>query len=265
MSLLSRIFSRYKNNTPAAVDKAPSEQAVPLSYFPYLSLVKGFQLFTDLYSHKRDLPADCADIKRLAHIYKAQDNLVADHLMDTENTKVSDLCEYLRDDGSLLSYIEYSHRHDPENKNERPSQWASLMIAQLHQPEPGRILIDTQFVVSGFTTSVEGRSDLYFAPQVVLSRIHQNEMDQLVIPEDTSALIQSMAYGNQAFLQLIAGLPLDKLANQTWFESRRMDEAFDIFTELRGRTRQNIQQDITKLLDPSHELDRSKFGEFAPS
>jgi len=44
-----------------------------------------------------------------------------------------------------------------------------------------------------------------------------------------------------------------------------MDEAFDIFTELRGRTRQNIQQDITKLLDPSHELDRSKFGEFAPS
>ncbi|OIN86663.1 MAG: hypothetical protein AUJ12_05130 [Alphaproteobacteria bacterium CG1_02_46_17] len=266
MSILSKIFSRYKdNNAPSAVAHPPEQEETFSYLFPYLYVVKGFQLFTDLYYHDRDVSLDSESIKMLSSIYKAQDSLVADHLTDAGNTEVSDLCEYFRDDGAFLSYIEYSHIDDPENKNERPSQWSSLMIARLEQPNPQQIHIDTQFVLSGFTTPVAGRSDLHFAPQVVMSRVNEAGVDKLLVPSSDLDLIQSMAYGNQAFLQLVTGLPFDKHANQTWFEPRRFNEACQIFSSLTGRTRQNIQQDITKLLDPSNQLDRSKFGEFAPS
>jgi hypothetical protein len=206
----------------------------------YPSLMNMFQLLnTDIYFIRENVPADDQDVQSLAYLLKGASNPSAEHLEKGDNLlKVSLLSQHIREDGSCITYAEYTHT-DPDKGDE---DFVCLAISSLEHFE-GRA---PEFTVH-FSFSAQSQPDGdTFA--LIIDHILCLKDDKLMEYMGADHHIEfygSLAYANQAFLQLLIGQKIDCDVNQTWFKN--LDKASQVVTSIRNRTADSLAKKITQL------------------
>jgi hypothetical protein len=203
------------------------------------SLINMFQLLNqNIYSIRADVSADDDDVMSLAYMLGEAANPSSAHLgKSNDNLKVTMLSQCIRDDGSGITYVEYTHI-DPDKGNEN---FVCLVIYSLehHVGKPPEMSVHFSF--SG---SLKPDGDTF---AVVIDHMQclkdEAEMEYLgadSVPE----CLRSLAYANQAFLQLLMEQKLNCSLNSEWFQ--KPIKAGEVVSSIRQRTASSLAKTIER-------------------
>lgn len=249
MSLLRSLLAGFSaSSSPSTRPAKATNDTYGISY---MVLMKGFQLFNaEIFDITENPAPDNKNLTALISAYKSCNSLVEDHLSDRKNTTVITLNEHIREDGSFCVYIEYDNKFETE-KGQETIQWASLLMGITENAGTESARIESQVIITGYLNSGAENTESYFIPQDIRCLGELNGEPTYFAPETNFDLTGLFAYGNQAFLQLIAGIPLNKLENQKWAQiddHKTLEHAANICRRMRTRTGESLEDDLTALL-----------------
>ncbi|HNQ92447.1 MAG TPA: hypothetical protein PKI93_05895 [Alphaproteobacteria bacterium] len=217
----------------------------------YAILSKGFQIFNpDLYAIMPNPARDNIHLNTLIVAYDHNGSIVSKHLRDQANTTVTTLNQCARDDGAFCSYIEYNHRKKSERDAETAEQ-ASFLLGVIDTDDDGKLVIENHVAISGYISNDPRNKEAYFICEEIRCLGELNGKPTLFAPETNYDITGMFTYANQAFLQFVAGLFIDKNENQKWAQiddPKTLEQAADICRSMRARTVQSLEQDIDNII-----------------
>lgn len=244
-SLLSGFLG---SSNPSTRPAKPTKDMYGISY---MVLMKGFQLFNpEIFTITPDPSLDNPHLNAVIKVFNACDSLVEDHLTDTANTTVKTLNQCIRDDGAFCIYIEYDNRYDT-GKGQETIQWVSFLIGTTEDAETDTPKIEVQTVLTGYLSSGAEHAESYFIPQDIRCLGELDGEPTYFAPETNYNLTGLFAYANEAFIQFMAGLPIDKQTNQKWAQiddNKILEQAANMCRNMRLRTAQSLDQEVDDLI-----------------
>jgi|GEM_PF-5756929 len=218
-----------------------SPESIEIPAIRYASLISMFQLLNDrIFTFDETVSPNDEDLQNFIHIIRPLKSPACEHLSDEERVKITSRSQFMNEHGSSITFIEYT-RTVIEQGDE---QWATLLINSIRAGN-SEIEFIPHFSMTGKYGLHPTEGATVFFPKDIRCLVQIDNQNMYFVPQNHGGFQAGVLYANDAFLQLLAGNPIDILQNQGWiFDKEKTVQISQALTALTNRTGHSLSLEL---------------------